>query len=113
MVFRSGHYEPGSQAGQRTIAHELSHVIQQSQGPVDGTAASGGIKVSDPSDRFERAADHQADRVMSSAGSSSRPAPASPPAPGSVQREEDPSLPSIQRQDDEAAPDEDEMPSGG
>ena len=114
MVFRSGHYEPGSQAGQRAIAHELSHVIQQSQGPVDGTAVSGGIKVSDPSDRFERAAEHQAERVMSSAGSSSsKSSAASPAAPGSVQREEDPSLPSIQRQDDEAAPDEDEMPSGG
>ena len=56
-----GHYDPGSPTGQRTIAHELSHVVQQSQGPVDGTAASGGIKVSDPSDRFEQAADHQAD----------------------------------------------------
>jgi hypothetical protein len=59
VVFRSGHYDPGTPTGQRTIAHELSHVVQQSQGPVDGSDAPGGIKVSDPSDRFEQAADHR------------------------------------------------------
>ncbi len=64
VVFRSGHYDPGTPSGQRTIAHELSHVVQQSQGPVDGTDAPGGIKLSDPSDRFEQAADQQADHVM-------------------------------------------------
>jgi len=64
VVFRSGHYDPGSPTGQRTLAHELSHVVQQSQGPVDGTDAPGGIKLSDPSDRFEQAADQQADHVM-------------------------------------------------
>ena len=55
VVFRSGQFNPGTPAGQRTIAHELAHVVQQSQGPVDGTDAAGGIRVSDPSDRFERA----------------------------------------------------------
>jgi hypothetical protein len=111
LVFRSGNYDPGSSAGQRTIAHELSHVVQQSQGPVDGTAASGGIKVSDPSDRFEQAADHQAERVMSSVPSPSSSRASTTPAPGSVQREEDPAsaLGALQR---EEAPDEDEMPTG-
>jgi uncharacterized protein DUF4157 len=66
VVFRSGHFDPGTPTGQRTIAHELAHVVQQSQGPVDGTDAPGGIRVSDPSDRFERAADDTADEVMAS-----------------------------------------------
>ena len=66
VVFRSGHYDPGTPTGQRTLAHELSHVVQQSQGPVDGSDAPGGIRLSDPSDRFEQAADQNADRVMSS-----------------------------------------------
>jgi hypothetical protein len=66
VVFKSGQYDPGSPSGQKTIAHELSHVVQQSRGPVDGTAAPGGIRVSDPSDRFEREADATADQVLSS-----------------------------------------------
>ena len=41
-------------------------MVQQRSGPVDGTSAPGGIKVSDPSDRFEREASANADRVMSS-----------------------------------------------
>lgn len=66
VVFKQGQYDPGSKGGQKTIAHELSHVVQQSRGPVDGTAAPGGIQVSDPSDRFEREADTTADQVLSS-----------------------------------------------
>jgi len=66
VVFRSGQFDPGTPTGQRTIAHELAHVVQQSQGPVDGTDAPGGIRISDPSDRFERAADETADDVMAS-----------------------------------------------
>ncbi len=48
----------------RTIAHELTHVVQQRAGPVDGTPIGKGVRVSDPSDRFERAAEATADRVM-------------------------------------------------
>jgi len=48
------------------LAHELTHVVQQRSGPVDGTPAAGGIKVSHPSDNFEQAAESAADRVMSS-----------------------------------------------
>ena len=57
VVFRGGHFDSSSPTGQRTIAHELSHVVQQRSGPVDGTEAPGGIRLSDPDDRFERAAD--------------------------------------------------------
>ena len=64
VVFANGRYDPGSSDGQRTLAHELTHVVQQRSGPVDGTATGTGVKVSDPSDRFEQAAEANADRVM-------------------------------------------------
>lgn len=63
IVFRSGQYDPASTSGQHLLAHELTHVVQQRQGAVDGTPAPGGIRVSDPSDRFERAAEANASRV--------------------------------------------------
>jgi len=66
VVFKAGQYNPSSTTGQRTLAHELAHVVQQSKGPVDGTEAAGGIRVSDPSDRFEQAAEQSAGEVMSS-----------------------------------------------
>lgn len=65
IVFQRDTYDPGSTEGRTTLAHELTHVVQQRSGPVDGTSAPGGIKVSDPSDRFEREASANADRVMS------------------------------------------------
>jgi hypothetical protein len=67
VVFQAGKYDPQSESGQRMLAHELTHVLQQRSGPVDGTPAAGGIKISHPSDSFERAAESSADRVMSSA----------------------------------------------
>ena len=48
-----------------TLAHELTHVIQQRQGAVAGTDNGAGLRVSDPSDRFEREAEANATRVMS------------------------------------------------
>lgn len=65
IVFQRDAYDPGSSGGQQTLAHELTHVVQQRSGPVDGSAAPGGIRVSDPSDRFEREAAANAERVMS------------------------------------------------
>jgi hypothetical protein len=65
VVFQRDTYDPSSHAGQVTLAHELTHVIQQRTGPVDGTSAPGGIQLSDPSDRFERDASENARRVMS------------------------------------------------
>jgi hypothetical protein len=57
-------------ADRHTLAHELTHVIQQRQGPVAGTDNGAGLKVSDPSDRFEREAEANATLALS------RPAPA-------------------------------------
>ncbi|WP_438290790.1 eCIS core domain-containing protein [Streptomyces sp. HUAS TT7] len=54
-------------ADRHTLAHELTHVIQQRQGPVAGTDNGSGLKVSDPADRFEREAEANATRAMSGA----------------------------------------------
>ncbi|MEV6167968.1 DUF4157 domain-containing protein [Streptomyces sp. NPDC051954] len=53
-----------SAADKHTIAHELTHVIQQRRGPVAGTDNGQGLQVSDPGDRFEREAEANARRVM-------------------------------------------------
>lgn len=67
VVFQQGKYDPDSRDGQHTLAHELTHVAQQRKGPVDGTPMGDtGIAVSDPSDRFEQAAERTADRVLAS-----------------------------------------------
>lgn len=76
IVFQRDKYDPSSDSGKHMLAHELTHVVQQRSGPVEGTDTGGGVKVSDPSDRFERDAVANADRLMS--------APAAP-----VQRCED------------------------
>lgn len=57
IVFGSGQYDTSSSAGQQRLAHELTHVVQQQRGPVAGTLTAGGLKISDPSDRFESEAD--------------------------------------------------------
>jgi hypothetical protein len=65
IYFRAGEYDPGSGEGMRLLAHEAAHTIQQAAGPVAGLPATGGIRVSDPSDSFERAASEAADAAMS------------------------------------------------
>ena len=64
IVFRSGVYQPDTPTGQRVLAHELTHVVQQKSGPVSGTPAAGGIRLSDPSDSFEQAATQTAESVV-------------------------------------------------
>ena len=65
IVFQRDKYDPGSDSGKTMLAHELTHVVQQRSGPVDGTATGAGVRVSDPSDRFEREAASTAERAMS------------------------------------------------
>ena len=114
IVFQSDRYAPSSSEGQRMLAHELTHVVQQRSGPVDGTPAGGGVRISDPSDRFEREAEATADRVMS--------APVAPVAlggesPSAVQRQEEEAPEEevqgffVQRQEGEEA--EEEEPAAG
>ncbi|MBC3982208.1 DUF4157 domain-containing protein [Streptomyces sp. AC536] len=70
VVFQRDAYDTSSRQGRTMLAHELTHVVQQRSGPVDGAEAPGGIRVSDPGDRFEQEAASTAERVM-----------AEPPAP--------------------------------
>ena len=65
IVFQSGNFDPQSPQGQHMLAHELTHVVQQRSGPVDGTPNGSGVSVSHPSDRFERDAVSNADHIMS------------------------------------------------
>ncbi|WP_326771071.1 DUF4157 domain-containing protein (plasmid) [Streptomyces sp. NBC_01591] len=84
-AYTSGnHIVLGDGGGDRhTLAHELTHVIQQRQGPVSGTDNGGGLRVSDPSDRFEREAETHATRVLSASAPARKAAEATAPAPGS------------------------------
>ena len=114
VVFQSDRYAPGTQTGLRTLAHELTHVVQQRSGPVDGTPAAGGIKVSDPSDRFEQAAERSADTVVGghAVHGEARQASGGGPsvqreAPAAPEEEEEPVQASVQRQAP-AAPEEEE-----
>ena len=110
IVFRGGHFDASSPTGQRTIAHELSHVVQQRSGPVEGTDAPGGIRLSDPGDKFERAADATADQVLSGSAMAA-PTSAAGGGSASVQLEaaEDEAEMPVQR---EEAAEEEEMPAG-
>ncbi len=64
IVFRGGGYQPDTTSGRHLLAHELTHVVQQRSGPVDGTPTSSGVSVSDPGDRFEQAAEQVADQMI-------------------------------------------------
>lgn len=57
LVFGAGAYAPGTSAGQRLMAHELTHVIQQ------GDRGSSPISIGDPHDAYEEEADQLAGRI--------------------------------------------------
>ncbi len=103
IVLGDGH-TPGSPAHERTLAHELTHVVQQRSGPVDGTPTGNGISISSPSDRFEQAAEASATAVLSS-GRAPDAGGAGDGAGASVQREgpdeEELQALAVQRQEDE------------
>ena len=58
VFFREGNYNPGSASGRELIAHELTHVVQQ----------TGGLRrkmtLGEPGDRYEQEADEVARAVM-------------------------------------------------
>jgi hypothetical protein len=58
VYFAGGEYSPGSAAGDKLIAHELAHVVQQR-----GSSASGPLNVSQPGDAMEREAESVADQI--------------------------------------------------
>ncbi|MFD7290275.1 DUF4157 domain-containing protein [Streptomyces sp. NPDC059863] len=119
VVFQRESYDPSSPDGRTTLAHELTHVVQQRNGPVEGSEAPGGIRVSDPSDRFEQEAVANADRVLSEPSPTPTPTPSPESAPTPPSSSAPPSAPApapvttdtaapVQRQ---ATEDEDEEPA--
>ena len=56
---------------ERTMAHELTHVVQQRSGDVPGESIGNGLKLSDPGDWAERQAEATADAVVSKGGDTS------------------------------------------
>ena len=58
VYFAGGEYNPGSADGDKLIAHELAHVVQQR-----GSGTSGPLTVSQPGDAMEQEADSVADNI--------------------------------------------------
>jgi len=83
IFFQQGAYDPGSSSGQELIAHELTHVVQQSSGAVNSPGS--GMTVNPPGDVYEQEADtiaKQAVHLESQAGTET--------AEAGVQRQEVP-----------------------
>lgn len=64
IFFQQGAYQPSSSEGQHLLAHELTHVVQQS-----GSSPSGPLTLGPAEDSYE----HEADSVASQAMSTSQP----------------------------------------
>ena len=59
LYFAKGEYSPGSSGGDRLLAHELSHVVQQR-----GAPTSGPLQVSEPGEPLEVDADQAANELV-------------------------------------------------
>ncbi|MEJ2430601.1 MAG: DUF4157 domain-containing protein, partial [Deltaproteobacteria bacterium] len=59
IFFRRGEYDPGSSSGRELLAHELTHVMQQS-----GEEIQQKLTVGQPGDRYEQEADRVAKAVI-------------------------------------------------
>jgi hypothetical protein len=59
VYFAQGEYKPNTSDGDRLIAHELAHVVQQR-----GASTSGPLTVSQPGDSLEREADDLAGAIV-------------------------------------------------
>jgi hypothetical protein len=104
IFVRQGDYAPHSSGGRELMAHELSHVVQQTTGRVGGSG--GGMTVRPAGDAFEQEADALARQAANAAY-----APGAQAAEGGIQRqdipeEEELQTKAIQRQD---IPEEEEL----
>jgi Domain of unknown function (DUF4157) len=66
IVFAAGRYAPGSREGRRLLAHELTHVVQQSS--QDAPTAMFAKAISHPSDASEREAVSAANAIVEGRG---------------------------------------------
>ena len=60
VVFDANQYAPHSNEGRKLLAHELTHVVQQKNNSMTGSAA---LELGAPVDGFERQADTMADQI--------------------------------------------------
>jgi len=94
MVFGTGQYAPRTPAGQRLIAHELAHVVQQGRSlgalPAD-------LAISSPADRSERQAAQAAEAAMQGFHSAPARAATSTSAPGGAPLQRASLSPLVQR----------------
>lgn len=83
IAFQRSAYNPSSQEGRRTIAHELTHVVQQQVGGQEDAFSVNGRSLSDTADPLEQEADRTAASLASSpAGKAREPAlPTNRPVP--------------------------------
>jgi hypothetical protein len=86
IFFRSGEYQPGSTDGNKLLAHELTHVVQQRNAP-----PADKLEVSHPEDASEKQAGAVADNMSATAATT---------AP-SVGREEEEIATSVARQEEQ------------
>jgi hypothetical protein len=84
VVFAPGRYDPHSQSGQKLLAHELTHVLQQRGSPdstVTNSPSSGAL-------RIDASGESAAERAAASVMAGSAPAPLGAPRGPAVQRQE-------------------------
>jgi hypothetical protein len=84
LVFGAGHYSPSTLAGGRLLAHELTHIVQQS----NRDEGQGELSVGPPNDEREFEADAMAAALAEPLSAGIRPiAKLSPAPPGVIQRQ--------------------------
>ena len=81
VVFDSGQYAPETLAGQRLLAHELTHVVQQERSGGDGSRQV--LRIGAPSSTAEQEARQSAAHILVGGTAS----PRASVAPGTVQRD--------------------------
>ncbi|WTT79888.1 DUF4157 domain-containing protein [Streptomyces sp. NBC_00080] len=98
-AYTSAHHVVLGEGGgdKHTLAHELTHVIQQRKGPVSGTDNGGGLSVSDPSDRYEREAEANATRAMQRSVGTTAQSPAHTSVPDAAGHTRSPAQTPVQR----------------
>jgi uncharacterized protein DUF4157 len=86
IVFGRGQHRPQTREGQKLLAHELSHVVQQSGG-IGKSASLPPSSIGQLGDRFEQEADHAAGVVMTGENSSPPQLGIVPSAPQVIRRQ--------------------------
>jgi Domain of unknown function (DUF4157)/D-alanyl-D-alanine carboxypeptidase/Zinc carboxypeptidase len=66
LVFGAGHFAPDTKAGQKLLAHELTHVVQQNKGVA--AAVQRKLEVGPANDSLEREADRFAETIANGRG---------------------------------------------